>query len=73
MRSWGPRVLDLRLDTSFGPKWPKHSLQAPDPKVKEFFEISWFDWIHIMILEKMEDLFVEIGARVPNLWPDMFP
>ena len=46
-------VLDIWLDTSFGPKWPKCSFWVPDPKVKKFFEISWFYWIHLMILEKM--------------------
>ena len=46
-------ALDIWLDTSFGPKWPKCSFWVPDPKVKKFFEISWFYWIHLMILEKM--------------------
>ena len=32
------RVLDLRLDLSFGVKWPKCNLQAPDPKVKAIFQ-----------------------------------
>ena len=35
------------------PKWPKCSFWVPDPKVKRFFEISWFYWIHLLILEKM--------------------
>ena len=47
------RALDIWLDTSSGPKWPKCSFWAPDPKVKKFFEISWFYWIRFMILEKM--------------------
>ena len=34
-------VLDIWLDT------------FPVPKVKKFFEISLFYWIHVMILEKM--------------------
>ena len=46
-------VLDIWLDTPFGPKWPKCSFWVPDPKDKKFFEISWFYWIHLMILEKM--------------------
>ena len=46
-------ALDIWLDTSFGPKWPKCSFWVPDPKIKKFFEISWFYWIHLMILEKM--------------------
>ena len=45
--------LDIWLDTSFGPKWPKCSFYAPDPKVKKFLKILWLYWIHIMILEKM--------------------
>ena len=32
-------VLDIWLDTSFGPKWPKCSFYAPDPKVKKFLKI----------------------------------
>ena len=34
------KVLDLWLDTSSRRKWSKCSVQAPDPKVKVFFEIS---------------------------------
>ena len=34
------RVLDIWLDTSSGPKWPKCSFWVLDPKVKKFFEIS---------------------------------
>ena len=37
---FGAWALDLQLDTSFGPRWPKFSFQTPDPKVKKFFEIS---------------------------------
>ena len=47
------RVLDVWLDKLCGPKWLKCSFWAPDSKVKIFFEISWFYWIHFMILEKM--------------------
>ena len=49
----GAGVLDLWLDMSSGPKWPKFSSYAQDPKVKSFFEILKFYWIHPMILEKM--------------------
>ena len=47
------RVLDLWLDMFSGPKWPKCSFWLLNPKVKTFFEISWFYWIQLMILEKM--------------------
>ena len=46
-------VLDIWLDTSSGHKWPRCSFWVPDPKLKKFFEISWFYWIYLMILEKM--------------------
>ena len=36
----GAKVVDLWLDMFFGPKWPKCSFYAPDPKIKKFFEIS---------------------------------
>ena len=49
----GAGVLDLWLDMSSGPKWPKFSSYAQDPKVKSFFEILKFYWIYPMILEKM--------------------
>ena len=49
----GARVQELWLDTSLGPWWPKCCFWAPGPKVKKFVEISWFYWIHLMILEKM--------------------
>ena len=34
---------------------PNHkcSFWVLNPKVKKFFEISWFYWIHLIILEKM--------------------
>ena len=35
----GARVLDLWLDMSSDPKWPKFSFLASGPKVKIFFEI----------------------------------
>ena len=47
-------VLDLWLDMSSGPKWPKCSFYALNPMVKNFFEISWFCWIHPMFLEKIK-------------------
>ena len=47
------RVLDIWLDTFSGSKWPKCSFRVLDPKVKKFFKISWFYWIHLMISEKM--------------------
>ena len=34
------KVQDLWLDMFSGPKWPKYSFLAPNPKVKEFFDIS---------------------------------
>ena len=49
----GARVLDLWLDTSSEPEWPKFSFLVPDSKVKTFFEILWFYWINLMIIEKM--------------------
>ena len=49
----GVRALDLWFDTSSEPKWPKCSFQVPDLKFKNFFEISWIYWIHLMNLEKM--------------------
>ena len=47
------RVLDLRLDMFPGPKWPNCSFWVLNPKVKNFFAISWFYWVYLMILEKM--------------------
>ena len=47
------RIQELWLDTSFGPKWPKYSFQAPDPKLTNIFEISWFHWKQLMILDKI--------------------
>ena len=53
-------VLDIWLDT------------FPVPKVKKFFEISLFYWIHVMILEKMRPCFVKIAASVLELLLDLF-
>ena len=49
----GARVLYLWLDMSSWPRWPKCSFKAPGPKVKTFFQIWWFYWTHLMILEKV--------------------
>ena len=51
----GARVLDLLLDTSYGPKWPKCSFYAPGPKVNIFLRVHSF---------------AKIGARVLDLWLD---
>ena len=63
----------LQLPKYFNPNWHKCSFWAPGPKVKTFFEILWFYWIHPMILEKMRPcLFVKIGARHKTFrrkWP----
>ena len=61
----GARVLDLWLDTSSGPKWPKCTFQVPGPKFKKFFEISWFYWIHLIILEKMRSC---LWKFKPGFW-----
>ena len=65
----GATVPDLWPDTSFGYKWLKYSFYAPDPMVKEFLKISWFYWIHIMILEKMSSCWgkLETGFRTYGL------
>ena len=39
---------------SSGRKWPKFSFLAPGHKVKTFFEILWFYWINLMIVEKIK-------------------
>ena len=49
----GARVLDLQLDKPFRPKWSISSFWAPDPKTKVVLEIESFDWIRLMILDKM--------------------
>ena len=63
----GARVLDLWLDTSSGPKWPKCTFQVPGPKFKKFFEISWFYWIHLIILEKMAGYFFWVQVAQINV------
>ena len=60
----------LQLGESFEPNWHKTSFAAPGPKVKVFFKTWLFDWIQLMILDKM-DPFGKIGARVLDLWLDM--
>ena len=65
------RVPDLWLDVFSGPKWPKCSFYAPDPKAKIFFEISQFHWISSHDSWENEALFVKIGASSLNQWRDM--
>ena len=66
----GVRVLDLWLDTSSWPKWPKCSFYAPEPQDQEFF------WDFIIVLDSSRDswenevLFVKIGTRDMDLWLD---
>ena len=43
----------LKRGKSFKPKWAKTSFSAQGSDVKVFFRISWFDWIQLMILDKM--------------------
>ena len=63
----GARVLDLCLDMSSGPNWPKCSFEAPDPKV------NFFIWDFMILLcsfhasGENEVLLVKIGARVLDL------
>ena len=57
----GARVLDLWLDMPSGPKWPKFSVLAQGPKVKTFFEILWFYWINLMIIQKMRSCLWQLG------------
>ena len=59
------RVLDLWLDTSSGAKWPKCSFLTPGPKVNNFFEVSKFYWIHLMIFEKMRPCLWKLE---PGFW-----
>ena len=61
----GARVLDLCLDMSSGPKWPKFSFYAPGSKVMTFFEILWFYWIHVIILEKIRSY---LWILEPGFW-----
>ena len=57
--------LVLQLCKSFDPKWPKCSFWAPGHKVKTFFQISWFYWIHLMIFEKMKSCLWKLE---PGFW-----
>ena len=50
----------------------KCSFQIPGPKVNKLFKVSKFYWIHLMIHEKNEVLFVKIGAKVLDIWLDRF-
>ena len=63
------RVLDLWLDTSSGPKWPKCNFYAIDPKVNKFFKTSWFYWIGLMILDRMRSFLwkLELGLWTYSL------
>ena len=38
---------------AFWDKWTEYSFKAPEPKVMNIFQISWFYWIHVMIGEKV--------------------
>ena len=60
------RILELWLDMSSEPKWPKCSFSAPDPKIKQFFKISLLDLSYFS--EEIEDLIVKIEARFVELW-----
>ena len=63
----GTKVLDLWLDKFCGPNWLKCSSQAPVLKVKFFWEfMSLLDLPHDSW--ENEVLFVNIGARVLDLW-----
>ena len=44
---------------------PKFSFEVPDPKVKTYFEILWFYWIHLMIPEKMKSCLWKLE---PGFW-----
>ena len=48
----GARVLDIWLDTSFGPKWPKFSFLAQDPKVMKFLKLHNFIGLILWFLRK---------------------
>ena len=66
----GVRVLDLWLDTSSGPKWPKYKSYTPHPKVSCF-------WDFIILLDSSynswenEVFFVKVEAKVLDFWLDM--
>ena len=55
---------------SFEPEWPKCSFQAPDAKVKIFFEITSFFWIDLMILEKIRSCLpkLELAGHILDLY-----
>ena len=42
------------------------SFPVPDPKFRDFFQIWWFDWIQLMILDRMKSYLwkLELG-----FWP----
>ena len=61
----GARVLDLWQDKSCGSNWPKCSFYAPGLKFKKYFQISWFYWISLIILEKMRSW---LWILEPGLW-----
>ena len=60
------RVLDLCTDTSSWPKRPECSFEVPGPKVKTFFQISWFYWIHLIVLEKMKSCLWKLELEFSN-------
>ena len=62
----GARVLNVRFNMFYGPKWPKCSFHAPDPK-----DIIIFSKLLYASGEK-EVLSLKTGARILDLWFDMF-
>ena len=54
-RKWGHvcENWSQRSGIMAGSKWSKCTFQVPGPKFNNIFEISWFYWIHLIILEKM--------------------
>ena len=62
----GARVLIVRFNMFYRPKWPKCSLHAPDPK-----DIIIFSKLLYASGEK-EVLSAKTGARILDLWFDMF-
>ena len=63
-------VLDIWLDTSSGPKWPRCNFRVPDTKVKNFFcnFMSWLDLSHDFWAN--DGLFVKIAATVLDICLD---
>ena len=57
--------LVLQLGKSFDRFEVFCSLLAPGCKVKTFFQISWFYWIHLMIPEKMKPCLLKLE---PGFW-----